>query len=60
MRHGDAGGSAAVAHEVGGTISGFQVQGRNVDQSNVAAQQRAHVAGEARQRSPDQLEHLMA
>ena len=45
MRRGGTGGSNNSAPEVAGTVSGFRPQGRNIDQSNIAAQQRAHVAG---------------
>ena len=45
INRGGAGGNSAPSPDVPGTISGFRPQGRNIDQSNIAAQQRAHTAG---------------
>ena len=45
MNRGGAGGSSAPSRQEPGTISGFRPQGRNIDQTNVAAQQRAHTSG---------------
>ena len=43
MNRGGSGGSSDPAPVAAGAISGFRPQGRNINQGNIAAQQRAHV-----------------
>ena len=45
MNRGGTGGTSAPSRDEPGTISGFRPQGKDIDQTNVAAQQRAHVSG---------------
>ena len=45
MHRGGAGGNSAPSPDAPGSISSFRERGRPIDQSNVAAQQRGHVAG---------------